>query len=129
MARIIYAAARDGSFPSVLANVDRRTGVPNRAMLALLLMTLASLSIFYLLSIDIQSGFLGTSGAAILTYVIGSAAGIRLLKERGARRLLPWASLLVSAAILPFIGVPLAIGMAIAFTGLAYTWIKTGKKA
>ncbi len=129
MARIVYAAARDGSFPGVLAKVDPKTGVPGRSVLALLSLVMVSLAVFYILNLDIQSAFLATSGAAIFTYVIGSAAGVRLLKERGARRLLPWASLLVSVAILPFIGGLLAVSVAIALVGIAYTWIKMGRQA
>ena len=60
--------------------------------------------------------------------VIGSAAGIRLLRERGTRRLLPWASLLVSLAILPFIGIVLAVSLAIALVGVVYSWIRTGRQ-
>jgi len=129
MARVVYAAARDGGFPRALAMVDQKTGVPRRSILALLAMVLTSLLIFYLLDFGIQSAFLATSGAAILTYVIGSAAGIRLLRERGAKRLLPWASLLVSLAILPFIGVLLAVSLAIALVGVAYSWVRRGGKA
>jgi amino acid efflux transporter len=123
MSRIIYAAARDGSFPAVLAKVDQRTGVPGRSVLFLLAMVLASLLAFYLLDFNIQSAFLATSGAAILTYVIGSAAGVRLLREKGARRVLPWASLLVSLGILPFIGGLLAVSLAIALVGVVYNWV------
>jgi len=129
MARVVYAAARDGGFPRALAKVDQKTGVPRRSILALLAMVLTSLLIFYLLDFGIQSAFLATSGAAILTYIIGSAAGIRLLRERGARRLLPWASLLVSLAILPFIGVLLAVSFAIALVGVAYSWVRKGRNA
>ncbi len=128
MARIIYAAARDGSFPGSLATVDPRTGVPARSILALLALVMASLLAFYALNLDIESAFLATSGAAILTYVVGSAAGIRLLREKGGRRALPWASLLVSLAILPFIGYQLAVSMAIALTGIAYSWIRMGRR-
>ena len=128
MARVVYAAARDGGFPRALAKVDQKTG-PKEAHLALLAMVLTSLLIFYLLDFGIQSAFLATSGAAILTYIIGSAAGIRLLRERGARRLLPWASLLVSLAILPFIGVLLAVSLAIALVGVAYSWVRMGRNA
>ncbi len=88
---------------------------------------MASLAVFYFANIGIQSAFLTTSGAAILTYVIGSAAGVRMLKERGARRLLPWASLLVSLAILPFIGTLLAVSLVMAMVGIAYNWMR--KKA
>jgi amino acid efflux transporter len=129
MARVVYAAARDGGFPRVLAKVDPKTGVPRRSLLTLLALIMVSLFVFYLLDFGIQSAFLATSGAAILTYIIGSAAGIRLLRERGARRLMPWASLLVSLAILPFIGALLAVSLAIALVGVAYNWVRMSRKA
>ncbi|MDG7021167.1 MAG: amino acid permease [Nitrososphaerota archaeon] len=128
MARIIYAAAGDGSFPRALAKLDRQTGVPGRALLFLIAVTLGSLLVFYALDLGIQSAFLTTSGAAILTYVVGSAAGVRLLDAKGARRLLPWAALLASVSILPFIGVPLAVSLAIGLAGLAYSWSRAGRR-
>src|SRR5207302_1623334 len=82
MARVYYAAARDGVFPETLGKVDRKTGAPRRSLVFLIIMVLLSLAAFYLLNVDFVSAFLMASGAAILTYVIGSIAGIRLLKER-----------------------------------------------
>jgi amino acid efflux transporter len=90
----------------------------------LMALTLSSLLLSYVFNFNIQSGFLATSGAAILTYVIGSGSGIKLLKERGARRALPWASLLVSLAVLPFIGASLAEPLVVALLGLAYVWVR-----
>jgi amino acid efflux transporter len=120
MARVVYAAARNGSLPRFLGTVDPRSGVPRRALAALFVMIMADLVVFYLLNVDIQSAFLATSGAAVLTYVVGSAAGVRLLKEKGARRALPLISLAVSLCILPFIGVLLAASVVVALLGFAY---------
>jgi amino acid efflux transporter len=127
MTRVIYAAARDGGLPRALAKVDQNTGVPGRSVAVLLALVLISLSTFYLLDLNVQSAFLATSGAAILTYVIGSAAGIRLLKERGARRLLPWVSLIVSLVILPFIGTLLAVSVVIGLFGAVYNWFRNSR--
>ncbi|MDG6901170.1 MAG: amino acid permease [Nitrososphaerota archaeon] len=124
MARVVYAAAREGSLPRFLAVVDRRSGVPKRSLLALLAVIMVSLVIYYSLQLDIQTGFLATSGAAVLTYVVGSSAGIRLLKEKGLRRAMPWVSLLVSLGILPFIGVSLVPSVLVAALGLAYGWMR-----
>jgi amino acid efflux transporter len=127
MARIIYAAARDGGLPKFLAKVDEGTGVPGRSVVFLLGLVLSSLAAFYALSLDVQSAFLATSGAAILTYVIGSAAGVRLLRAKGASRLLPWASLVAAVAMLPFIGAPLAVSVAIALVGFAFSLVRTSR--
>src|SRR5256885_1334948 len=123
MARVYYAAARDGVFPKMLAAVDRRTGVPLHALVFLIVLVLVSLLAFYLLEVDFVTAFLMASGAAVLTYVICSIAGIRLLNERGMRRVLPWISLLVSVALLPFIGALLAASVAIAGIGLLASWV------
>jgi len=120
MGRVIYAAARDGSLPKILGTVDPKTGVPRRALLALFGIIMLSLVVFYALHVDIQSAFLATSGAAILTYVVGSAAGIRLLKVGRVRGALPWVSLVVSLAILFFIGWLLLISVAVAILGFLY---------
>lgn len=120
MARVVYAAARNGSLPRVLATLDPKTGAPRRALLALFGMIMVDLLVFYLVHADIQSAFLATSGAAVLTYVVGSAAGIRLLKVGGRRRFLPWLSLVTSLAILPFIGWLLAVSAAVAALGYLY---------
>ncbi|OLD07977.1 MAG: hypothetical protein AUJ09_01105 [Firmicutes bacterium 13_1_40CM_3_65_11] len=122
MARVYYAAARDGVFPEALAKIDRKTGAPRRALVFLIVMVLLSLGAFYILNVDFVSAFLMASGAAILTYVIGSVAGIRLLKERGMRRMLPWISLVVSVILLPFIGTLLAVSVAIGGVGLLASW-------
>jgi amino acid efflux transporter len=120
MARVVYAAAKDGSLPRFLATVDPMTGAPRRALIALFVLIMLSLSVFYALGLDIQSAFLATSGAAIMTYVVGSASGIKLLEGRGVRRLLPWISLLVSLAILPFIGYLLGASLVVAAVGFIY---------
>ena len=118
MARVYFAAARDGVFPRTLAVVHDRTGAPRHSLVFLIVLVLLSLAAFYVLNVDFVPAFLMASGAAILTYVIGSVAAIRLLKERGPRRALPWISLIVSLALLPFIGAFLAASVAIAGVGL-----------
>ncbi len=129
MARVVFAAARDGVFPSALARLHPETGAPRGSLLFLITLVLLSLTAFYVLDVDIQSAFLMTSGAAILAYIIGSAAGIRLLKEKGPRRVLPWVSLAVSVALLPFIGTLLVASLAIVGLGLGSSWILTSRRA
>ena len=121
MGRVVYAAAREGSLPRFLGTIDPKTGAPRRALIALLLVILAGLSLFYLFNVDIESAFLATSGAAVLVYVVGSAAGVRLLDGGKRRKALPWASLVVSLAILPFIGGLLVISLTVGALGLLYS--------
>jgi len=81
---------------------------------------MVSLTIYYLAGIDVQSAFLATSGVAVLTYVVGSASGIRLLKGKGREMVLPIISLGTSLVLLPFIGPLLVASIPVAGLGFAY---------
>ena len=63
------------------------------------------------------------SGAAILVYVLGSSAGIRLLK---ARKVLPVISLIISLVVLPFVGPLLVVSLVVA--ALAFVYAKYAKR-
>ncbi|MDE1858023.1 MAG: amino acid permease [Thaumarchaeota archaeon] len=118
--RVVYAAAKDGNLPRFLARVDQKSGVPRRALVALYVLVMVGLVVYYVAGVDVQSAFLATSGAAVLTYVAGSAAGVKLLKGRGALNVLPWVSLVISVVILPFIGSLLLASVPVAVLGFAY---------
>ncbi|MGA2791550.1 MAG: hypothetical protein ABSF00_12390, partial [Candidatus Bathyarchaeia archaeon] len=75
------------------------------------------------LNVDLETALLIPSGAAIIVYVIGSVAGIKLLKGRKGGEILPWVSLAISLAILPFVGVLLSISLVFAVLGLTYSKI------
>ena len=108
MSRVVLAVARDGSLPRVFARVHPLTGAPSGSLTLLTALSLLMLAIYYLFNVDLKTALLVPSGAAVLVYVIGSASGIKLLELRGARRALPWISLVISVAVLPFVG-PLAL--------------------
>jgi len=120
MSRVIYAAARDGAFPRYLHHVHAGTGVPDRSLVMLFSLSMATLGIYYLARIDLQTALLIPSGAAILVYVIGSASGIRLLKGDGRRTAFAWTSLLISVSILPFVGVPALVSVAAVLSALSF---------
>ncbi len=124
MSRVIYAVAKEGGFPTMLAKVDSSTGVPSRALVALSGLSLVSIFGYYFVNIDLQTALLIPSGAAILVYVLGSAAGIRLLKGRGLKKLLPWISFIISVVILPFVGVLLSASVVVIALSLLYGEIR-----
>jgi amino acid efflux transporter len=96
--------------------VDPATGVPARALTLLYVLGLAMLAAYRGFGADLQTALLIPSGAAILVYVIGTAAGLRLLRGTGAGRAMPWASLVLSVAVFPFVG-----AWSLAALGLAAT--------
>jgi len=116
MSRVILAVARDGGLPKALDYIDPRSGTPTRSLTLLSGLSTFMLIVYYFLDVDLQTALLIPSGAAILVYIIGSGAGIRLLDGRGFKRSLPWLSLITSLAVLPFVGL-LALGSIL--TGIA----------
>ncbi len=127
MSRVALAVARDGALPRAFTRVSDSTGAPWGSLTLLTAQSLLMLAIYYVLNVDLQTALLIPSGAAVLVYVIGSAAGIKLLDVRGAKRLLPWMSLLISIAILPFVG-PLAI-VALVSGGAALVYSRWMRRA
>ena len=82
----------------------------------LTVMSMGMLGLYYALDVNLETALLIPSGAAILVYIIGSAAGIRLL--RGS--ILPWLSLAVSLVALPFVGGYVAAAIVTGIAGYRY---------
>jgi amino acid efflux transporter len=120
MSRVILAVARDGGLPKGLSYIDPRSGAPTRSLTMLLGLSLGMLVVYFFLDVDLQTALLIPSGAAILVYIIGSGAGIRLLQDRGAKRILPWLSLGISIAVLPFVGLLLLAAILMGIIGWFY---------
>ncbi|HUK51027.1 MAG TPA: amino acid permease, partial [Terriglobales bacterium] len=120
VSRLFYAVARDGGFPRAFAHLNSKSQAPDRVLIALLLSIATVLTIFYYFGVDLETALLVPSGAAILVYVIGSAAGVKLLGRglRGVKRnlIFPMISFAISILVLPFIGplIIVALGIVIA---------------
>ena len=120
MSRVIYAASRDGALPSVLNKLDPKTRAPSRALLALFFSAMVALVVFYFLNVDLETALLIPSGAAIIVYVIGSSAGIKLMRDNRTKMIFAGISLGISLIILPFVGVLLAASFGAILLALIY---------
>jgi amino acid efflux transporter len=125
MSRVILAVARDRGFPKGLDYVDPKNGTPTRSLMLLSGFSMCMLTIYYFLDVNLQSALLIPSGAAILIYIVGSGAGIRLLNERGPKRVLPWISLAISIAVLPFVGILALASVLMGLFAFAYARMRT----
>lgn len=121
MSRVIYAAAHDGCFPKSFTHINPRTSVPDRSLVLLCGASFIMLPVYYVLDVDLQTALLIPGSAAIIIYIAGSAAGIKLLKDRKGK-ILAWMSLIFSAAVLPFVGKLATAGILTALAGLVYSW-------
>jgi len=119
MSRVVSAVAEGGGLPRRLGRIQSNTGAPANALALLSGLSVVALAVSFFLNIDLETALLIPSGAAIIVYVVGSACGIRLLGE-GRKRLFPWVSLIVSLAMLPFVGGLLLISLAVVPIGLVY---------
>jgi amino acid efflux transporter len=84
--RLIYALAREGMLPRVLARVDASTGAPRHAAVALGIAWASALAAQILLGVPIETYIQLASGNFLLTYVLIILAAWRLLD---IRRFLP----------------------------------------
>ncbi len=128
MSRVALAAARDGALPAYFGKVTPKAGAPQRALTLLTGLSLVMLIVYYIFNVNLQTALLIPSGAAIVVYVIGSAAGVKLLTLRGARKALPWISLAVSMVVLPFVG-PLALVAILTSAGaVGYSLVRRARR-
>ena len=127
MSRVALAVARDGALPSAFARVSGSTGAPWGSLTLAHRSVARHADVYYVFNVDLQTALLIPSGAAVLVYVIGSAAGIRLLDVHGVKKTLPWISLVISIVVLPFVG-PLAL-VALVTGGAALGYSRRTKRA
>ena len=124
VSRLLYAVARDGGMPRTLDHLNLRTKVPDRVLIALLTSYALVLVIYYFTQVDLETALLVPSGAAILVYVVGSAAGVKILGSSAPHSrgelILPLSSLAISLIVLPFIGPLLAASLAVVVAAVVY---------
>lgn len=123
MSRVVLAVARDHGLPKWIDHVDAKTGTPTRSLMMLSGCSLLMLMFYYFFDVGLQTALLIPSGAAILVYIIGSASGVKLLSDKGLRKIFPWISLILSIVLLPFVGI-LALG-SIAAGIAAYLYVRS----
>lgn len=136
MSRVFYAVSRDGGLPRALDHINPRTKVPDRALIALFIPMIPPFIIYYVLNVSLETALLVPGGAAIVVYVIGSAAGVRIFAAKpgksGKKRIpaLPAISLAISLIVLPFVGWLILFSVAVFVAALLYSYLvnrKSGK--
>src|SRR5438445_12929832 len=103
ISRIIYATDKDRGLPRLLDRINIKTQVPDRSLMLLLGLSWITLVLFYFFNVDLETALLIPSAAAILVYIIGSISAIKLLKVRGAKKLILWISLTISIIMVFFV--------------------------
>ena len=120
-ARLAYALARERAAPDWLGKLDAHsTPAPGVWLIGLFAGCGIVLTYFAHLSLDFWLALPNT--LVLLTYILGMAAGARLL--RGAGRALAIATLIMCLAALPFTGLALGPALLIALAAAGYRWLR-----
>jgi amino acid efflux transporter len=115
--RLGYALGRDNSLPAPMARLSRR-GVPAASVLVVASIAGGGLALAYLRGWGAEDFLVVPNSLVIVVYVVGTAAGARLLAGRA--RLLAVAAAALCLAILPFAGASLLVPAAVAAGALLY---------
>jgi len=89
-------------------------------------------AVYYEFAVDLTTALLVASGAAIVLYIIGCAAGVRLRPTVGSSarplRWLPAISLAISLVVLPFIGWPVLVTVAVVAAAVTYGLVISARR-
>jgi amino acid efflux transporter len=115
--RLGYALGRDGAVPAPMGRLSGRD-VPAVSIGVVGSIAGGGLVLAYLRGWGAEAFLVVPTSLVIIVYVVGMAAGVRLLS--GRRRLLAATATLLCLVILPFAGVSLLLPAAVAAAALAY---------
>jgi hypothetical protein len=80
--------------------------------------------VYYFSQVNLETALLVPSGAAIFVYVVGSAAGVKILgrdyRASWGKVIFPLVSLVISLVILPFIGPLLVASLVVIVAAFVY---------
>jgi amino acid efflux transporter len=116
--RLGYALGRDGAFPRWMAR--QRGDVPATSIGAVAVLAAAGLALGYVRGWGADAYLLIPNSLVIVVYLVGMLAGVRLLL--GGARLLAAVAAALCVALLPFVGLSLALPLGVASAALLYRW-------
>ncbi|HEX9039201.1 MAG TPA: amino acid permease [Ktedonobacterales bacterium] len=125
-ARMAYALAHEHAAPEWLGALDVR-GTPTPGVWLIGLFAAGGIILTYFANLSLDFWLALPNTLVLLTYILGMAAGVRLL--RGAGRALSIATLLMCLAVLPFTGLALGPALLIALVAIVYRWQRLRRAA
>ncbi len=126
MSRVFNLTVVDGGLPKAIAHRNGKTGSPSAAPALMLAGMIHVFIIYYSHNVDLNTAFLASGGAAIIIYIIGFAAAIRIVgkKESIVNIWMQIISLVTSLVILAFVGFPIVVSLLVIGLALVYITIK-----
>jgi amino acid efflux transporter len=121
VSRLGYALARDGWLPDSLRRQSPR-GVPTTSVLTVAGIGAAGLAATYLAGWGTEDLVGVPASLVLVTYLIGTAAGIRLLTGRA--RMSAAIAFAATAAVAPFAATFIAVPVIVAAVAAGYRWLR-----
>ncbi|HEY3682035.1 MAG TPA: amino acid permease [Streptosporangiaceae bacterium] len=119
-AKLAAALGRDGALPAGLARGGGAGQVPRRALATVASGAAVTLAVLWLTGADAQSSVQVTTACFAAVYVVGTAAGLRLLPRGGLAWWAALVALVAMAAVLALTGPHLLWPLAIGAAAIAY---------
>ncbi|HEX7064361.1 MAG TPA: amino acid permease [Bacillales bacterium] len=119
MSRLGYSLAHERLAPSWLDKINMKYATPGRAVLLVGSIAALGLTTSYIFGIGLDQLVFIPNSLAIATYVVGTAAGVKLIQKRMGKILAATACLLCLAAY-PFIGSFIAVPVIVAGVCIGY---------
>ena len=123
--RLGYALGRDGALPTPMARLSKRD-VPDVAIAVVGAIAAGGLLLAFVAGWGAEAFLVVPNSLVIVVYVVAMAAGVRMLD--GSARLIAVVAALLCLAILPFVGVSLAIPAGVAAGALLYARWRRGRR-
>lgn len=113
ISRLAYSLAQDRVAPAWLAHIDEKRSTPQRAVLLVAVLAGAGLWLTFVLNLTMSQLVYIPNSLGIATYILGTAAGVKLLKTWIGKIAAGAAGLLCLSAY-PFVGtaiwIPITVG-------------------
>ncbi|WP_369899506.1 APC family permease [Bacillus manliponensis] len=119
MSRLAYSLARENLAPSWLNSINKKYETPSRAVFVVGVLALVGLFISFVFHISLEQLVFIPNSLAIATYIVGTAAGVKLITNTFGKALALIACILCLAAY-PFIGTFIMVPVVVAFVCLGY---------
>ncbi|MGR5965728.1 hypothetical protein ACT7DB_21705 [Bacillus cereus] len=127
MGRLGYSLGQEEVAPRYLAHIDEKRETPTNAVKVVGFIAIIGLLISFVLQISIDKIVLIPNSLGIITYIVGTAAGMKLIKNK-LGKIFSIVAFTCCIAVYPFIGGVILIPVAVSFICLCYVGFGSRRK-
>ncbi|QWI17145.1 amino acid permease [Bacillus wiedmannii] len=127
MGRLGYSLGKEEVAPRYLAHINKKRETPTNAVKVVGFIAIIGLLISFVFHISIDKIVLIPNSLGIVTYIVGTAAGMKLIKNR-LGKIFSIVAFTCCVVVYPFIGGVVLIPVAVAFICLFYVRFSSRRK-